>query len=148
MSYIHMNKVLYTGGTFDIFHSGHVNFLKMCSRLADEVVVCLNTDEFINTFKGAMPVISYEDRKTCLESCKYVDRVIKNTGDQDSKSCILSINPNILAIGSDWCSKNYYQQMGFTQDWLDDNGIVLVYLPYTQGISSSKIKQDIFQKST
>jgi len=141
-----MAKVLYTGGTFDIFHSGHVSFLKMCSRIADEVVVCLNKDEFINNFKGAKPVLSYEDRKTCLESCRYVDRVVENTGGEDSKPSILSVNPDILAIGSDWCSKNYYEQMGFTQKWLDENEIVLVYLPYTQGISSSKIKKQISQK--
>ena len=141
-----MSKVLYTGGTFDIFHSGHVSFLKMCSMIADEVVVALNTDEFIHEFKAAKPALSYEDRRACLQSCRYVSKVIKNTGNQDSKPSILSVNPDILAIGSDWCSKDYYQQMGFTQKWLDENEIVLVYLPYTQGISSSNIKQDILKK--
>ena len=46
-----MKKILYTGGTFDLFHYGHANFLKQCNLLADEVIVSLNTDEFIKKFK-------------------------------------------------------------------------------------------------
>ena len=51
-----MNKILYTGGTFDIFHYGHINFLRQCSKLADSVIVSLNTDEFIKEYKGRPPV--------------------------------------------------------------------------------------------
>jgi len=48
-----MNKVLYTGGTFDLFHYGHVNFLKKCHSICDNVVVALNTDEFISQYKSS-----------------------------------------------------------------------------------------------
>ena len=47
-----MSKILYTGGTFDVFHYGHMNFLRQCSKIADRVVVSLNTDEFIEYYKG------------------------------------------------------------------------------------------------
>jgi bifunctional ADP-heptose synthase (sugar kinase/adenylyltransferase) len=51
--------------------------------------------------------------------------------------------PDIVVIGSDWAKKDYYKQMGFTQDWLDENGIGLCYFPYTQNISTTIIKNKI-----
>lgn len=132
--------IVYTGGTFDLFHKGHVNLLKWCKSIGDKVVVSLNTDEFINAYKGKPPVISFSDRKDVLMSCKYVDEVIPNYGGVDSKPAILSVMPNVIVIGSDWALKDYYHQMGFTQHWLDQYGIALCYVPYTWDISTSKIK--------
>jgi glycerol-3-phosphate cytidylyltransferase len=134
---------LYTGGTFDLFHAGHVNFLKRCKDMVQYsglVTVSLNTDEFIERYKGKPPVCSYAQRAQVLTSCRFVDRVIPNEGGEDSKEAILKVKPTYLAIGSDWATKDYYKQMGFTQDWLDSYGIALVYIPYTKGVSSSEIK--------
>jgi glycerol-3-phosphate cytidylyltransferase len=136
-----MKRVLYTGGTFDLFHYGHVNFLKKCKMISDEVVVSLNTDEFIQEYKGKAPVMTYKERETSLLYCQYVDRVIPNIGGKDSRVSILEVMPQIVAIGDDWAQKDYYKQMSFTQEWLDDNNIVLVYLPYTKGISTTEIKK-------
>jgi len=136
-------RVLYTGGTFDLFHSGHVNFLKQCKKISDIVIVSLNTDEFIFEYKKSKPIVSYENRKKVLESCIYVDQVVENIGGKDSKISIRSVNPDIIAIGDDWAKKNYYEQMNFTQEWLDKNDILLVYIPYTEGISTTKIKSII-----
>ena len=72
------NRVLYTGGTFDIFHYGHTNFLKQCAMICDEVVVALNTDEFIKRFKGKPPVMNYSEREISLLNCPYVSRVVPN----------------------------------------------------------------------
>jgi glycerol-3-phosphate cytidylyltransferase len=136
-------KVIYTGGTFDLFHSGHVNFLRQCKQIGDHIVVSLNTDEFIYRYKGSYPVISYEDRKEILLSCKYVDDVIPNKNGEDSKPTILSVKPNFIVIGSDWAKKDYYTQMNFTQKWLDKNNIILIYIPYTEKISTTIIKQKL-----
>ena len=136
-------KTLYTGGTFDLFHYGHINFLRMCSRLTDKVIVSLNTDEFIQEYKGRAPIMTYSEREKSLLSCKYVHSVIPNIGGVDSKPSILEVNPDILAIGDDWAGGNYYKQMDFTQEWLDENDILLIYLAYTQGISTTEIKNRI-----
>jgi glycerol-3-phosphate cytidylyltransferase-like family protein len=104
------------------------------------VVVSLNTDEFIESYKGKAPVISYEDRAAVLLSCRSVSEVIPNFGGADSKPAIEIIQPDILAIGSDWARRDYYAQMGFSQDWLDARAISLIYIPYTAGISSTAIK--------
>ena len=129
-------KVLYTGGTFDLFHYGHVNFLKKCYSICDNVVVALNTDEFISQDKS-QSILTYEEREKSLLECKYVSKVIPNVFGKDSKPTILSVNPDIIAIGDDWCHKDYYAQMDFTQQWLDDHKITLIYVPYTKGISTT-----------
>lgn len=136
--------VVYTGGTFDLFHSGHVNLLKRCKEIAGKdgkVVVSLNTDTFIEEYKGKPPVCSDTERLSVLMGCKYVDEVVMNIGGKDSKIAIEIVSPDYIVIGSDWATKNYYAQMQFTQEWLDEKGICLVYVPYTKTISSSDIKK-------
>jgi len=140
-------RILYTGGTFDLFHAGHVNFLSRCKLIADTVVVSLNSDKFIRDYKGFNPFHSFKERKLILESCIYCDKVVCNTGDTDSTQAIEKVQPHIIAIGTDWASKDYYGQMGFSQEWLDLRDIVMVYIPYTKGISSTIIKQKIADQS-
>lgn len=132
--------IVYTGGTFDLFHSGHVNFLHKCSKLGT-VVVALNTDEFIAEYKGKPPVMSYAEREAVLQSCKWVDKVVPNFAGKDSRPTIEFVKPDIIAIGTDWARRDYYAQMQFSQDWLDDRDISLIYIPYTTGISSTDVKR-------
>jgi cytidyltransferase-like protein len=134
---------LYTGGTFDLFHAGHVNFLRSCKSLAGyngEVVVSLNTDEFIQEYKGKSPIYPYAQRFELLSACRYVDNVIPNEGGADSKISISKVKPNILVVGSDWATKDYYAQMQFTQEWLNKNKIILAFVPYTENVSTTLIK--------
>jgi cytidyltransferase-like protein len=130
---------IYTGGTFDLLHSGHVNFLSRCADLGS-VTVALNTDEFIEAYKGKPPVMTYAEREAVLMGLKAVYDVVPNVGGSDSRISIDSVSPNIVAIGSDWARKDYYKQMMFSQDWLDERGIALLYIPYTAGISTTNIK--------
>jgi glycerol-3-phosphate cytidylyltransferase len=132
--------VLYTGGTFDLFHFGHVRLLKKCKEVSDKVVVALNTDSFVMEYKGLRPVIDFEGRKEMLLSCRYVDEVVANSHGKDSKPTILKVNPDIIAVGDDWKDRNYHQQMGFSEEWLERHCIQLMYLDYTKDISSTKIR--------
>lgn len=135
-----MGLTIYTGGTFDLPHAGHVNFLQKCAELG-EVIVALNSDEFIAEYKGKPPVMTYKDRAKVLREMRSVSEVVKNIGGADSKGTVLAVNPDIIAIGSDWARKDYYAQMGFDQDWLDERGISLIYIPYTKGISTTELKR-------
>ena len=135
-----MGLSVYTGGTFDLFHAGHVEFLRRCAELGS-VTVSLNEDEFIEKYKGKRPVISYQERKDVLLGCRWVDRVVPNVGGADSCLSISLVSPDLIVVGSDWARRDYYAQMQFDQDWLDERGIGLVYIPYTQGISSTAIKE-------
>lgn len=134
-----MGLVVYTGGTFDLFHSGHAELLRRCSELG-RVVVALNTDEFIEQYKGRKPIMDYAEREAVLLACRYVDEVVPNIGGADSKISIDLVQPDLIVIGSDWAYKDYHAQMQFDQEWLDKRGIGLAYVPYTKGISSTDIK--------
>jgi glycerol-3-phosphate cytidylyltransferase len=135
-----MGLRIYTGGTFDLFHAGHVEFLRRCAELGS-VTVSLNEDEFIEKYKAKRPIISYREREAVLLGCRWVDNVVPNVGGSDSRLSISLVNPDLVVIGSDWARRDYYAQMGFDQDWLDERGIGLCYIPYTQGISSTAIKE-------
>lgn len=135
-----MGLTVYTGGTFDLVHAGHANFLRRCAELGS-VTVALNTDEFIAAYKGKPPVMSYKEREAVLLAMRWVDRVIPNFAGADSKPAIELVSPDLIVIGSDWARRDYYKQMQFSQDWLDERSIGLVYIPYTQGISTTEIKK-------
>lgn len=134
---------VYTGGTFDLFHVGHVNLLARCHAMG-RVIVGLNSDEFVERFKGKRPIVPYAEREAVLLACRYVWDVIPNEGDEDSKPAILRARPGIIAIGDDWAPPNdYYAQMRFTQQWLDEQGIRLIYLPRTPNVSSTQIREHL-----
>ena len=118
-----------------------MHFLKQCNRLASRVVVSLNTDEFIESYKGKPPILTYEERKESIKLSNLVFDIIPNTGGADSKPAILSVKPDIICIGDDWAKKDYYKQMSFTQEWLDEQNILLCYIPYHKGISTTEIKR-------
>ena len=144
-----MGQIVYTGGTFDLFHSAHVRFLAACRRLAGpdgEIVVSLNTDAFIEAYKGKPPVMTFAERKAILLGCRYVDQVVANIGGADSKPAIELVMPDLIVIGDDWAKKDYYAQMQFTREWLDQLDIQLVYVPYTLGISTTDLKKRILGK--
>ena len=141
-----MGLSVFTAGTFDLIHSGHVNFLQRCAQIGS-VTVALNTDEFIESYKGKPPVMSLDERAIVLSEFKCVSRVIPNYWDEECALVIDDLHKewpiDIVAIGSDWARKDYYKQMGFSQDWLDERGISLMYIPYTKGISTTELKRRI-----
>lgn len=140
--------VVYTGGTFDVLHAGHVNFFRQIKALFPDchLVVSLNTDEFIEAYKGKKPVFDYLERVQHIQWCGYVDEIVENTGGADSKPAIEQVNPDVIAIGQDWLGRNYCQQMQFSPQWLTEKGISLIYIPHTDGISTTEIKARICLK--
>lgn len=133
---------VYTGGTFDLFHYGHVNLLRQCHEIANggKVTVALNTDEFSNSYKQPT-VMSLGERMEVVGACRYVDEVIVNLGGADSKPAILSVMPNVIVVGNDWAKKDYHHQMGFSPEWLTRYNIQVVFVPYTSSISTTQIRQ-------
>lgn len=140
-----MKTKIYIGGSFDLFHSGHINLIKRAKNYADIVIVALNTDDFHKRFKGSYPILSLEERTTMLNACKYVDTVDVNDGCEDSKPCILRHNPDFILHGDDWKENSLMKQMGLTQEFLNKQNIKMVYISYTKGISSTEIKKRICQ---
>ena len=134
-------KIVYTGGTFDMLHEGHINLLKRCKELG-RVVVALNTDEFAAQYKRT-PVIPYEQRRQMLLATQYVDVVVKNAGGKDSGAALDVVCPDVYVHGDDWTGKSLIQQLGIPNDYFDKYGIWEVYIPYTKGISTSEILERV-----
>lgn len=129
-----MKRVI-TYGTFDLLHVGHVNILRRAKALGDYLVVAISTDEF-NALKGKKAYYSYEDRKTILEAIKYVDEVIpENTWEQKIQD-VKDHNIDTFVMGHDWEGK-----FDFLKDYCE-----VIYLPRTEGISTTKIKKDLMSK--
>ncbi|KRN03062.1 cytidylyltransferase [Levilactobacillus senmaizukei DSM 21775 = NBRC 103853] len=126
-----MKKVI-TYGTFDLLHKGHIRLLERAKALGDDLTVCVSSDEF-NAEKGKRAYTSYEDRKYILEAIKYVDRVIpEKSWDQKIKD-VQDNDIDIFVMGDDWKGK-----FDFLKDYCE-----VVYLPRTEGISTTKIKHDL-----
>lgn len=130
-----MKKVL-TYGTFDLLHSGHINLLKRAKELGGHLTVGLSTDEF-NSIKNKQAYHSYENRKFILESIRFVDHIIpEQSWDQKIKD-IIDNDIDIFVMGSDW--EGHFD---FLQEYCQ-----VLYLPRTIGVSTTKIKEDLFTAS-
>jgi glycerol-3-phosphate cytidylyltransferase len=138
--------IVYNGGTYDLLHPGHLAVFRQMRDLAGpdgEVVISLNTDDFVERFKGHPPVQSYGEREAVLCGIRDIDRVVCNTGGEDARVAIDAVGPDIIAAGHDWYSDDdsrYCRQMGFTRAWLAERGIRLVYLDWVEGYSSTNLR--------
>lgn len=135
--------IVYTGGTFDGLHVGHLELFAACRALAGpegRVVVSVNRDEFVVRYKRRAPVHPYLVRAELVAACRFVDLVVCNIGDEDSGIAIDVVRPDVIAIGSDWQDKDYLAQLGITQGWLDERDLSIEYIPRTRGVSSSALR--------
>lgn len=126
-----MKKVI-TYGTYDLLHVGHINLLRRAREYGDYLVVVLSSDEF-NAIKHKTAYHSYEDRKIILEAIKYVDEVIPEYNWEQKISDVVDNKIDVFVMGDDWKG-----QFDFLKDYCE-----VVYLPRTEGISTTKIKQDL-----
>ena len=126
-----MKKVI-TYGTYDLLHIGHINLLRRARELGDYLLVVLSTDEF-NAIKHKTAYHSYEDRKGILEAIRYVDEVIPETCWEQKISDVVDNNIDVFVMGDDWEG-----QFDFLTEYCE-----VVYLPRTDGMSTTKIKTDL-----
>lgn len=131
-------KRAYIGGTFDLLHRGHHALFAGARRMADEVVVSLNTDAFAARYKR-VPVQPLADRLMNVAQLRSVDRAVLNIGDEDSRPAILLSGADCIVHGSDWTGDALLEQMSLTHDWLASHGITLVILPYTPWTSTTQL---------
>lgn len=127
-----MKRVI-TYGTFDLLHYGHINLLKRAKDLGDYLIVGLSTDEF-NLQKDKISYFDYQQRKILLESIRYVDLVIPEISWEQKREDVKKYYADIFVIGDDWEGKF---------DFLEDEGVEVVYLPRTEEISTTQIKEDL-----
>ena len=128
-----MKRIL-TYGTFDLLHYGHIRLLKRAKELGDYLVVAVSTDEF-NDIKGKKSYHDFETRKKMLEAVRYVDLVIPENTWEQKLDDVLDYKIDVVVMGSDWAGSDKF-------DYLKEHCEV-VYLDRTEGISTTKIKDDL-----
>ena len=126
----------YTAGVFDLFHVGHLNILKRAKEQCESLIVAVSTDELVFEYKNYSPIIPYFDRKSIIEAIRYVDKVVP----QINRVKIEAFNKyrfDAMFVGQDWKGSEIFNKVDLYMR--QHNGRV-VYLPYTDNISSSIIK--------
>ncbi len=101
-----MKRVI-TYGTFDLLHVGHINILRRARALGDYLIVVLSTDEF-NAVKNKTAYYSYEDRKTILESIRYVDEVLPEYNWEQKIDDVVKNKLDEFVMGDDWKGRFYF----------------------------------------
>lgn len=124
-----MKRVI-TYGTFDVLHYGHINLLKRAKALGDYLMVGLSSDEF-NKIKNKKSYYTYEQRKTILEACRYVDLVFPENNWEQKRDDIKKYQADIFVMGDDWKGK-----FDFLSDLCE-----VTYLQRTPDVSSTQTKE-------
>ena len=128
-----MKRVL-TYGTFDLLHFGHIEILRRAKELGDYLIVAVSTDEF-NEIKGKKAYHNYETRKKMLEAIRYVDLVIPENDWKQKRNDVIDYKVDVVVMGSDWENNENFECL---RDICE-----VIYLPRTEGISTTKIKKDL-----
>ena len=124
--------IVYTSGTFDLFHRNHLALLQRAKKLCNTLIVGVNTDELVKTYKN-VPTIPFDERLAIVEALDLVDMAIpQNT--LDHTTTMTKLNADCFVVGDDWYPK---------YDYLKGMGFDVIYLPYGAGVSSSSLKQEI-----
>lgn len=130
-----MRRVL-TYGTYDLLHWGHIRLLQRAKDLGDYLIVALSTDEFNELKPGKKPSYhSYEVRKMMLESIRFVDMVVPETSWSQKVNDVHDLDIDMVVMGSDWEGSPRFEHL---RDHCE-----LVYLPRTEGTSTSQIRRDL-----
>jgi len=127
------STIVYTSGTFDIFHSNHLKMIKYARGLGDILIVGVSTDELVSTYKDP-PIIPFEERMSIVESLKYPDIVIPQHSLNHTEK-VKKLNIDVFVVGDDWFGK---------YDYLKGLGVTVYYFPYGRGVSTTTLKKRIF----
>ncbi len=130
----------YTSGVFDIFHVGHLNILQRAKEQCDYLIVAISTDELVEKVKNKRPHISFNHRCRIVESIKYVDKVVPQDSYEDKITPALKYNIDVMFVGSDWEGTEKWNNIGIR---LKEHGIDLVFLPHTDGVSTTILTNKI-----
>ena len=131
----------YTAGVYDLFHIGHLNLLKNAKGMCDKLIVGVTVDELVS-YKNKKAFIPYDERIEMVRACRYVDAVVPQENMDKLEMC-KKLGASYLFVGDDWYGtekwKNYEVEF-------EKNNIKIIYFPYTKGISSTRIRELLYQE--
>lgn len=137
-------NVGYIAGVFDLFHIGHLNMFKRAKEQCRYLIVGVVSDEGVRLNKQAEPFVPFEERIEMVRSCRYVDEAVKlPLNFAGTRDMFKKYHFDVQFSGSDyehdpaWLSE---------KEFLEKNGATMVFFPYTQSTSSTKLKKAIESK--
>lgn len=130
----------YTAGVYDMFHIGHLNIIKNAKSLCDYLIVAVSTDEVVEQNKHKKTIIPFADRVKIVEAIRYVDKVVpQDSYDIDGKiKAAIDNKIDVMFVGDDWKGTEKWDRI---EEKLNAIGVKLIYLPHTDGISSSMLRE-------
>ncbi len=135
-------KIGYTAGVYDMFHIGHLNILKRAKEQCEYLIVAVSTDELVEKSKNKRPIIPYEERKQIVEAIKYVDKVVPQEN-KDKIAAYKKYHYDAMFVGDDWKGSELFTKC---EEELKKYGSEVVYFPYTQGTSSTILREKLLNE--
>ena len=135
--------IIYTVGTFDLLHVGHLALLNYCKTLGDVVAVGVASDEVVNRYKPAVPVIPLEQRMEMLRALSCVD-IVRPYHDLEYVSGCRDVNADVFVIGEDWGNKQHNLDV---EAYLEAAGKKIIQVRYNPRTSSTAIKQAVIAQT-
>lgn len=132
------NLIVYTSGTFDMFHSNHLKMIEYAYGLKNRegtLIVGVSTDDLVSSYKNP-PVIPFEERIAIIKALKYPDIVIPQRS-LDHTELVKKLNIDVFVVGDDWVGK---------YDYLKELGVTVFYFPRGEGASTTGIKKQILEQ--
>ena len=130
-------KVGYTTGVYDMFHIGHLNLIKRAKEQCEYLIVGVTTDDLCIQRKGKKPIICEKHRMEIVDAIQYVDRVVPQS-DMDKLKAVRQYGVDAVFVGSDWKGTDSWRRY---ETEFATEGCDVVYLDYTDGISSSILRE-------
>lgn len=134
--------IVYTVGTFDLLHVGHLALLNHCKTLGDVVAVGVASDEVVNLYKPQVPVIPHNQRMEMLEALQCVD-IVRPYHELEYVSGCKELKPDIFVIGEDWSRKQHNLDV---ESYLEGAGEKIIQISYNPRTSSTEIKQTVISQ--
>ncbi len=131
--------LVYTVGTFDLLHVGHLALLEQCKTLGDVVAVGVASDSVVNSYKPNVPVIPLDQREEMLKALRCVD-IVRPYYELEYVSACKELNVDIFVVGEDWGNKPHNIDV---ESYLNANGKKIIQVRYNSRTSSTSIKNDI-----
>jgi glycerol-3-phosphate cytidylyltransferase len=135
-------KIGYTQGVYDMFHIGHLNLINHAKEYCDYLIVGVNSDELVESYKQKKPVIGQEERRLIVANIKAVDECVIATT-LDKTEIWNELHFDAIFIGDDWKGNPRWEQ---TKEDLAKVGADVVFLPHTDGVTSTMLRPEAENK--
>lgn len=134
--------LVYTVGTFDLLHVGHLALLQKCRTFGDVLVVGVASDSVVSSYKPNLPVIPLDQRREMLEALQCVDAV-RPYYELEYVSACQDLKVDVFVIGEDWGTKSHNTDV---EIYLKEEGKEIIQVFYDARTSSTAIKQHVIQQ--